>query len=395
MITWFFYLHLIIYIYANHTYINIDNTNNSNNNYSVTDHTEDYITTTTTTTTTTTNSYNGNKDDKLLWLKWKSLHHKHYSTQKEYDEHYENWQYNLHLIRQHNKMQQKGLELYTTGLNEFSDLNWSHISAVYLTNLSQFVKNHNKQGLVLLKQSLNDSISKEIPGSWDWRNSGIVSKVKSTNRYLWMFIISVISAFVGIQGKCGACWAFSAAGALEGQLKNKTGRFIELSSQQLIDCSHSFGNHGCLGGDMNNAFRYVEKYGIQSEESYPYLTKEGECQPIKSSPLTYSKSIIEIKSNDEEQLKYVLYEYGPVSAGINVEQQFMRYKNGIYHSKSCSSADVNHAVLIVGYGEENGIQYWIIKNSWGIEWGENGYARIRRNYNNMCGIATMASVPKL
>lgn len=87
-----------------------------------------------------------------------------------------------------------------------------------------------------------------------------------------MFLMSEIFCYY-VQGKCGACWAFSAAGALEGQLKNRTGTFVELSPQQLIDCSHSFGNHGCLGGDMNNAFRYVEKDGIQSEESYPYLTK--------------------------------------------------------------------------------------------------------------------------
>uniref|UniRef100_A0A3Q0KPV9 SmCL2-like peptidase (C01 family) n=1 Tax=Schistosoma mansoni TaxID=6183 RepID=A0A3Q0KPV9_SCHMA len=359
MITLLFYLHLIVHVYPNHTH-----THNSNNNsYDVTDQQVNHTTII--------------DNDDLLWLQWKHLHQKNYSTYKEYNEHRKNWLYNLHSIKQHNLMHDKGLELYTIGLNQFSDLNWSHISTIYLTNLSQyFLNRHKKQSQILLKQSLNETRLKEIPDSWDWRKVGVVSKVK-------------------VQGECGACWAFSAAGALEGQLKNRNGPFVELSSQQLIDCSHSFGNHGCLGGDMNNAFRYVEKDGIQSEESYPYLTKEGKCQHIKSTSLTYSKSIIEIKLNDEEQLKYVLYEHGPVSAGINVEQQFMRYKSGIYQSQSCSSTEVNHAVLIVGYGEENGVQYWTIKNSWGTSWGEEGYVRMRRNYNNMCGIATMASVPKL
>ncbi|CAH8487673.1 unnamed protein product [Schistosoma curassoni] len=362
MIRLLFYLHLIVNVYPNHTYIH------NNSSYGVIDQNINH--------TTNDNDNDHDDDDDLLWLQWKSLHHKNYSTHKEYNEHRENWLYNLHSMKQHNLMYDKGLVLYTIGLNQFSDLNWSHITTIYLTNLSQYLNKHKQKSQMLLKQSLNETILKEIPDSWDWRKVGAVSKVK-------------------IQGKCGACWAFSAAGALEGQLKNRTGTFVELSPQQLIDCSHSFGNHGCLGGDMNNAFRYVEKDGIQSEESYPYLTKEGKCQHIKSSSLTYSKSIIEIKLNDEEQLKYVLYEHGPVSAGINVEQQFMRYKNGIYQSQSCSSTEVNHAVLIVGYGEENGVQYWIIKNSWGTSWGEDGYVRIRRNYNNMCGVATMASVPKL
>ncbi|CAH8465612.1 unnamed protein product [Schistosoma turkestanicum] len=371
MITVLFYLHLLIDIYANHTYILNDSNNNDNHNVK-----EQHV------NRTTFNNHQNDTDDdddSLLWLQWKILHHKNYSTYKEYNEHRENWRNNLYSIKKHNSMHDQGLELYTTGLNQFSDLNWSDINALYLTNLSQYSTNrsHQQVGEVLLKQPFNETTPlKEIPNSWDWRKLGIVSKVK-------------------LQGECGACWAFSAAGALEGQLRNKTGSFVELSSQQLIDCSHSFGNHGCLGGEMKNAFRYVEKDGIQTEESYPYLTKESKCQHSKSTSLTYSKSIIEIELNNEEQLKTVLYEHGPVSAGINVEPQFIRYKNGIYQSQSCSSTDVNHAVLIVGFGEENGIQYWIVKNSWGTSWGEDGYVRIRRNYNNMCGIATMASVPKL
>ncbi|VDO64130.1 unnamed protein product [Schistosoma curassoni] len=240
MIRLLFYLHLIVNVYPNHTYIH------NNSSYGVIDQNINH--------TTNDNDNDHDDDDDLLWLQWKSLHHKNYSTHKEYNEHRENWLYNLHSMKQHNLMYDKGLVLYTIGLNQFSDLNWSHITTIYLTNLSQYLNKHKQKSQMLLKQSLNETILKEIPDSWDWRKVGAVSKVK-------------------IQGKCGACWAFSAAGALEGQLKNRTGTFVELSPQQLIDCSHSFGNHGCLGGDMNNAFRYVEKDGIQSEESYPYLTK--------------------------------------------------------------------------------------------------------------------------
>nr|CAH8824643.1 unnamed protein product [Trichobilharzia regenti] len=360
------YFYFIVYIFANCTHT-LDQYQNYTDNREVDNSTDKSV-------DNTNHIEHDDSNNNDLWIKWKLLHNKTYTTHKEYYEHYGNWQLNLLSIKEHNIKHKKGLELYATGLNQFSDLNWTRINEVYLTNLSKYSLKPKKKEMILLKYALNKST--DIPSSWDWRTMGVVSGVK-------------------LQGECGACWAFSAAGALEGQLNNKTDHFIELSSQQLIDCSQSFGNHGCLGGDMNNAFRYVESNGIQKEENYPYLNKEGRCQHTKSKSIIHSKLIIEVKANDEEELKTVLYEHGPVSAGINVEQQFIRYKTGIYQSSSCSATNVNHAVLIVGYGHENGIDYWIIKNSWGTTWGEDGYVRIRRNYNNMCGVATMASIPKL
>ncbi|CAH8468754.1 unnamed protein product [Heterobilharzia americana] len=231
MFTIITYMYLVIQSYTLH----IDTLNHYHNRY---DHDKTH--------SDNTNSTNNDTDD-ALWLQWKILHNKTYSTHQEYNEHRENWQLNLLHIKEHNIKHSKGLELYTTGLNQFSDLNWNHINKIYLTNLSKYSVRQGHDGKILLKQPLNETENKQIPNSWDWRKVGI--------------------------GECGACWAFSAAGALEGQLKNKTGYFIELSSQQLIDCSHPFGNHGCLGGDMNNAFRYVESNGIQKEENYPYLKK--------------------------------------------------------------------------------------------------------------------------
>ncbi|XP_018646152.1 SmCL2-like peptidase (C01 family) [Schistosoma mansoni] len=332
-----------VHVYPNHTH-----THNSNNNsYDVTDQQVNHTTII--------------DNDDLLWLQWKHLHQKNYSTYKEYNEHRKNWLYNLHSIKQHNLMHDKGLELYTIGLNQFSDLNWSHISTIYLTNLSQyFLNRHKKQSQILLKQSLNETRLKEIPDSWDWRKVGVVSKVKvqtkTTN------VAAAASTSIGLN------------------IRKRKSKILKYNKQNAKPIT-------------------LDDETLEDVETFTYLgsiiDEQGKCQHIKSTSLTYSKSIIEIKLNDEEQLKYVLYEHGPVSAGINVEQQFMRYKSGIYQSQSCSSTEVNHAVLIVGYGEENGVQYWTIKNSWGTSWGEEGYVRMRRNYNNMCGIATMASVPKL
>lgn len=187
MIRLLFYLHLIVNVYPNHTYIH------NNSSYGVIDQNINH--------TTNDNDNDHDDDDDLLWLQWKSLHHKNYSTHKEYNEHRENWLYNLHSMKQHNQMYDKGLVLYTIGLNQFSDLNWSHISTIYLTNLSQYLNKHKQKSQMLLKQSLNETILKEIPDSWDWRKVGAVSKVKIQVRFLLYglllnLIFNVCSIFI-------------------------------------------------------------------------------------------------------------------------------------------------------------------------------------------------------
>ncbi|VDQ00931.1 unnamed protein product [Trichobilharzia regenti] len=204
---------------------------------------------------------------------------------------------NLLSIKEHNIKHKKGLELYATGLNQFSDLNWTRINEVYLTNLSKYSLKPKKKEMILLKYALNKST--DIPSSWDWRTMGVVSGVK-------------------LQGECGACWAFSAAGALEGQLNNKTDHFIELSSQQLIDCSQSFGNHGCLGGDMNNAFRYVESNGIQKEENYPYLNKD---------TFKFSSRVVHLAKYRNHHLYRLTLDAYQVSGGFQMPQKPPGYES--------------------------------------------------------------------
>ncbi|KAK4337986.1 hypothetical protein RND71_042473 [Anisodus tanguticus] len=152
------------------------------------------------------------------------------------------------------------------------------------------------------------------------------------------------------------------------------GKGISLSEQQLVDCAGAFNNFGCNGGLPSQAFEYIKfNGGLDTEEAYPYTGKNGGA---------------------EDELKYAVALVRPVSIAFEVIKGFKQYKSGVYTSTECGNTpmDVNHAVLAVGYGVENGVPYWLIKNSWGADWGDNGYFKMEMG-KNMCGISTCASYP--
>lgn len=216
----------------------------------------------------------------------------------------------------------------------------------------------------------------------DWRDFGVVSPVKN-------------------QGKCGSCWSFSATGALEGAWMLHTGTQISLSEQQLIDCSTSFGDNGCNGGMMDDAFGYAIEYGMCTEENDPYEAKEGTCTECVVS--THFETCYDVEPNNEVALLAALHN-GPVSVAIEADQAaFQFYKNGIIDTPTCGTA-LDHGVLLVGFGTDvvggKSKDYWLVKNSWGADWGEDGYVRIARNTSGvggnssgMCGIAAQPSFP--
>uniref|UniRef100_A0A915E902 Peptidase C1A papain C-terminal domain-containing protein n=1 Tax=Ditylenchus dipsaci TaxID=166011 RepID=A0A915E902_9BILA len=172
---------------------------------------------------------------------------------------------------------------------------------------------------------------------------------------------------------CGSCWAFSATGSLEGQHKRSKGVLVSLSEQNLVDCSAAYGNNGCNGGLMDFAFQYIkENHGVDTETSYPYKAAR------RSATL------------DEEQLKIAVATQGPVSVAIDAgHRSFQLYKTGVYFEKACSSEQLDHGVLVVGYGTdaEDG-DYWIVKNSWGATWGEKGYIRMARKEQPLATLST-------
>lgn len=183
---------------------------------------------------------------------------------------------------------------------------------------------------------------------------------------------------------------------MEGQHFRKTGKLVSLSEQNLIDCSGRYGNNGCNGGLMDNAFRYVkENKGIDTEESYPYQAEDAKCHFNPKKIGATDKGFVDIESGDEEQVRAAIATVGPVSVAIDASHEsFQLYAGGVYYDPECSSEQLDHGVLAVGYGtDEKGQDYWLIKNSWGSSWGDEGYIKMARNKDNNCGVATQASYP--
>ncbi|XP_010426325.1 PREDICTED: KDEL-tailed cysteine endopeptidase CEP3 [Camelina sativa] len=217
-----------------------------------------------------------------------------------------------------------------------------------------------------------------VPSSVDWREKGAVTKVKN-------------------QQDCGSCWAFSTVAAVEGINKIRTNKLVSLSEQELVDCDTEE-NQGCAGGLMEPAFEFIKNNGgIKTEETYPYDSNDVElCRAKYVDGETVTIDGHEhVADNDEEALlKAVAHQ--PVSVAIDAgSSDFQLYSEGVFTGE-CGT-QLNHGVAIVGYGEtKNGTKYWIVRNSWGPEWGEEGYVRIERGIaenEGRCGIAMEASYP--
>lgn len=312
-----------------------------------------------------------------LFNQFKKNHDKQYLG-AEHNHRFSIFQKNLETIEKHNSEYSMGMHTYRLGINHFADLTVQEFKNFYLGTRLSLRQNTTKS--LTTFQTLPSWM--QVPRDIDWRKHDIVTPVKN-------------------QAQCGSCWAFSTTGSLEGAHARASGHLVSLSEQQLVDCSSRYGNNGCNGGLMDNAFEYVLKNGgVDSEESYPYHGHEEKCHfKVKNIGSTCS-GFVDIARGDEIALKHALATAGPVSIAIDVtEDKFMLYRDGVFVDETCSNdpSQLNHGVLIVGYGTatENGQEkdYWIVKNSWSTKWGEEGYIRMARNMDNMCGVATSASYP--
>jgi len=297
------------------------------------------------------------------WQAWKSSHNKAYTDLAAEKVRYTIWADNLQRITDFNK---QSTNLFLR-MNHFGDMT----NTEFHKTMNGYQKPASKSGSTFLAPS-----HVTAPDTVDWRDEGYVTPVKN-------------------QGQCGSCWAFSTTGSLEGQMFKKNGKLPSLSEQNLVDCSTSYGNNGCNGGLMDNAFKYIkDNGGLDTEESYPYEGVNDKCRFKKDTIGGEDTGFVDIPEGDEDALKKASATIGPISVAIDASHfTFQFYHSGVYDESACSSTALDHGVLVVGYGTYQGKDYWLVKNSWGPSWGLKGYIRMSRNKSNQCGIASKASYP--
>ena len=296
----------------------------------------------------------------LTFVNYLILFNKTYQNPQDYERRETIFYENQRKIEYHNSRNYS----YTYGYNNFTDHTFNEFKGKYLNYM---YRPQEKERVRVSSQDRNTSV--------DWRSSGIVNHIKN-------------------QGQCGSCWAFSGVSAIESMFAKRTGVLYDLSEQEMVDCVQDCS--GCGGGWPTSVYKYVMENNITNESNYPYVESDGVCYTNQTKSLLRVRGYKVIMNNTRDVLN-ALYELGPLSVALDAEDSFQMYSNGIYESEDCSNdpEDMDHAVMLVGYGIDNlsGKLYFILRNSWGTDWGVGGYMYFSGELSNMCGILNDVTIP--
>lgn len=327
----------------------------------------------------TANNQLSDTDAWTHFTRFQTIYNKEYRNFEELEQRFETFRINLNTIIGHND--RTTASTFRMAVNQYADLTPQEFRELYVGGYRPDVRSRANMHVRLFANAnftclLFKGTNKTLPSTVDWRPKA-VTPVKD-------------------QGQCGSCWSFSSTGAMEGAWSIAKGQLISLSEQQLMDCSRGLGNQGCEGGDMDPSFQYViQTGGICAESEYSYREKDSTiCK--KCTKVANFSSCADVDPNNQAALKEAV-SMGPVSVAIEADASvFQFYSSGVITGTTCG-VNLDHGVLVVGYGEENSNKYWLVKNSWSDAWGDGGYVKIGRsdatNDQGVCGIAMDPSFP--
>ncbi|CAG9864911.1 unnamed protein product [Phyllotreta striolata] len=301
-----------------------------------------------------------------LWSKFKNDHNRIYQSWQEESLRFDIFKANVRMINEHNAKYEKGESTYFMGINKFTDKTADELTRIYLTNVQPPTR----------RDEVDLSHVTDVPDQKNWTSLGVVTVPKD-------------------QGSCGCCYAFASVAAIESANAITNYVLRNLSVQQVLDCSYkTYINEGCSGGIIEGSIHYAMDHGLVSEESYPYRFGQYYCL-VKEDLAVVSVENYKNVAPDEDQLKAAVGTIGPVAACAVADDSWFHYAGGIIDGVCPDNKATNHVVLVAGYGTENGTDYWYLKNSWGADWGLNGYLKVRRNHNNAYCLATYTAYPIL
>ncbi|CAM0952218.1 unnamed protein product [Alopecurus aequalis] len=311
------------------------------------------------------------KDDMSMVAKhedWMAQYGRVYKDTTEKAQRFEVFKANVAFIESFNASNNK----FRLGVNQFADI----INEEFRTTKTNKGYKANHMRVLSTGFRYENASLEALPATVDWRAKGAVTPVKD-------------------QGQCGCCWAYSAVAATEGIVKIKNGTLVSLAEQELVDCDVHGEDQGCEGGLMDDAFKFIiQNGGLTKESSYPYTAADGKCKSGSNSAATIT-GYEDVPANDEAALMKAVASQ-PVSVAVDGGDMTFQFYSGGVMTGSCGT-DLDHGIAAIGYGKDSdGTSYWLMKNSWGASWGENGYLRMEKDIadkKGMCGLAMEPSYP--